>query len=108
MTEMSEMASSPERTCIGCRAVGPASDMLRLVAPDGCVRVLVRGCKSSLPPAGKVGRGAWVHHGCLDKAIKRGAMARAFRRQVEVGDQSTLLTRAHCAPERSISVGKSR
>lgn len=102
------MASLPERTCIGCRAVGPASEMVRLVAPDGCVRVLVRGCGAALPPTGKVGRGAWVHRACLAEAMKRGAMARAFRRQVEVGDGATLLARTHCAPGRSITVGKSR
>ena len=97
------MASSPERTCIGCRTVGPASSMVRLVAPDGCVRVLGR---AKTPE--KVGRGAWVHRECLTEAIKRGAMARAFRRQVEVGDGSALFAQAHCVPGRSITAGKSR
>ena len=100
------MASPPERTCIGCRAVGPASGMVRLVAPDGCVRALVRGCTAALPPTGKLGRGAWVHRECLAEAIKRGSMARAFRHQVEVG--AALLAWVHCVPGRSITVGKSR
>jgi len=97
------MASLPERTCIGCRTVGPASSMVHLVAPDGRVRVLARAKRME-----KVGRGAWVHRECLTEAIKRGAMARAFRRQVEVGDGSALLAQAHCVPGRSITVGKSR
>ena len=102
------MASSPERTCIGCRAVGPASEMLRLVAPDGRVHAFVRGCKAASPPTGKLGRGAWVHRDCLAEAIKKGSMARAFRRQVEVGDGSALFAQAHCVPGRSITAGKSR
>jgi uncharacterized protein len=102
------MVSSPERTCIGCHAVGPAAGMIRLVAPDGHVRVLVRTQVSALSPTGKRGRGAWVHVECIVKAIKRGAMARAFRRQVEVGDESVLLAQAHCVPGRSITVGKAR
>jgi|WetSurMetagenome_2_1015567.scaffolds.fasta_scaffold1689951_1 predicted RNA-binding protein YlxR (DUF448 family) len=102
------MASSPERTCIGCRTVGPASTMIRLVAPDGCVRALARADAAALPPAGKLGRGAWVHSNCLTDAIKRGAMARAFRRQVEIVDGSALLAQAHCVPGRSITVGKAR
>lgn len=97
------MASAPERTCIGCRTVGPASGMVRLVAPEGCVQVLARAKMT-----GKVGRGAWVHRECLAEAIKRGAMARAFRRQVEVGDGSALFAQAHCVPGRSITAGKSR
>jgi len=97
------MASLPERTCIGCRSVAPASSMVRLVAPDGCVRAVGRA-----KLAGKIGRGAWVHRECLSEAIKRGAMARAFRRQVEVGDGSALFAQAHCVPGRSITAGKSR
>lgn len=97
------MTASPERTCIGCRTVGPACRMVRLVAPDGRVQVAQRA-----KLAGKVGRGAWVHHECLIEAIKRGAMARAFRRQVEVGDGLALSAQAHCVPGRSITAGKSR
>jgi predicted RNA-binding protein YlxR (DUF448 family) len=101
------MASHPERTCIGCRAVGPASGMVRLVAPGGRVRVLVRG---PVPVAGegKLGRGAWVHPDCLGEAIERGAMARAFRRQVEGMDPATLLAQVHGVPGQSITVGKAR
>ncbi len=100
------MATSPERTCIGCRVVGPASGMLRLVAPDGQVRAILHGRADT--PAGKLGRGAWVHAGCLGLAIKRGAMDRAFRRQVAVADGMALLAEAHCVPGRSITAGKSR
>lgn len=102
------MTWSPERTCIGCRTVGPASTMVRLVAPDGAVRVLARADAAALPAAGKWGRGAWVHSDCLLGAIKRGAMARAFRRQVEVVDGSALLAQAHSVPGRSTTVGKAR
>lgn len=93
------MASSPERTCIGCRAVGPASEMLRLVAPNGRVVVLAGKDRADAAPKGKRGRGAWVHMACITRALERGALARAFRRQVEAGEQLTLLARAHGAPE---------
>jgi predicted RNA-binding protein YlxR (DUF448 family) len=102
------MAAQPERTCIGCRAVVPASGMVRLVAPDGCAQVMTAHGPAGLARTGKAGRGAWVHLDCLAQAIERGAMARAFRRRVEIGEQLARLARTHGASGRSSTSGNSR
>jgi hypothetical protein len=101
------MTARPERTCIGCRAVGPASGMVRLVAPQGQVCVLARG-RAAAVPGGKRGRGAWLHPECLARAIERGAMARAFRRPVQDIDPATLSAQVYGASGQSITVGKAR
>lgn len=68
----------PERTCIGCRKLASAADLLRIVArpaqPEGWV-VLPD------PRRRLAGRGAWVHpnRGCLRQAEKRRAFGRALR-----------------------------
>jgi len=101
------MHKSPERTCVGCRTVCPASELVLLVAPDGRVRLAKLG--PTLPDvfAGKRGRGAWVHPRCLPNAVK--VMSRAFRRQVEVPQLDVLLAQMHVASGRSINAqGESR
>jgi uncharacterized protein len=75
---MAAAGHRPERTCIGCRAVAPAAEMVRL-ALDGDAVVVA--------PAGRsTGRGAWLHprDECVRAALKRRAFARAFRRPVTV------------------------
>ena len=59
------------RTCIGCRRVGPAAEMVRLRLVDG---QLVAGPGS--------GRGASLHPRapCLAGALRPGVFARAFKR----------------------------
>ena len=91
------MRHVPERTCIGCRTVCPAAELVRLIAPDGKVCVVRPGSGRT----GKRGRGAWVHPRCVAAALK--AMGRAFRRQVEVSDQETLLAQVHSASGQSIN-----
>jgi predicted RNA-binding protein YlxR (DUF448 family) len=59
------------RTCIGCRERSPRSDLLRVVVMDSQV---VPDPKAVLP-----GRGAWLHHACLEEAERRKAFARALR-----------------------------
>ena len=64
----------PVRTCVGCRATGPRSALLRVVAyRDGSLVVDVG---RRMP-----GRGAWLHPdpGCLEKAERRRAFGRALR-----------------------------
>jgi predicted RNA-binding protein YlxR (DUF448 family) len=105
------MRHLPERTCIGCRKVCPASELVRLIAPEGQVRLADhgRGHITMMGAIGKRGRGAWVHPHCFVLALKGGAMSRAFRRQVEVTDRETLLAQMHAACGRSINVqGDSR
>jgi len=75
--------TEPRRTCVGCgEAADPRS--LRRLRLDGA-RVVV-----DAQGAGG-GRGAWLHPatGCLARAVKRRAFARAFRSAVEV-DEATL------------------
>ncbi|WP_307862764.1 YlxR family protein [Pseudonocardia parietis] len=65
--------SFPIRTCVGCRTRERADVLLRVVAENGRV---VPDPRRRLP-----GRGAWLHPvtGCLDKAERRSALARALR-----------------------------
>ena len=66
----------PARTCIGCRAVCPASQLVRLTLTERGIAV------ASPAPTG--GRGAWLHPSadCARAAIKTRAFARAFRKTV--------------------------
>ena len=64
----------PLRTCVGCRATGPRSALLRVVVDrEGTLLVDVG---RRMP-----GRGAWLHPdpGCLEKAERRRAFGRALR-----------------------------
>jgi uncharacterized protein len=71
------MRRSPQRSCIGCRAVRDKKDLVRLVhTPEGDYR---------LDPTGKLsGRGAYLCSSldCLSGAVKRRAFDRAFRGSV--------------------------
>jgi len=62
---------TPLRTCVGCRAKGEMAAMTRYVQAGG---QLVRDDKAQMP-----GRGAWVHDGCYELALRRGGFKRAFR-----------------------------
>jgi predicted RNA-binding protein YlxR (DUF448 family) len=97
------MPRVPVRTCIGCRTACPAAELVCLIAPEGRVRVAQRGPGQAAADEapGKRGRGAWVHPHCLATALTGGALARAFRGQVEVSDREALLARAHSAHGRS-------
>ena len=65
--------SIPVRTCVGCRARAPVTDLLRVVAVDGA---LVPDPRRRLP-----GRGASLHPTpeCLHAAERRRAFLRALR-----------------------------
>lgn len=67
--------ADPQRRCVGCGAVRAKPDLLRL-ALDG--RTVVADPAARLP-----GRGAYVcGAACLERAVHRRALARAFRRTV--------------------------
>ncbi len=71
-------SDGPVRTCVGCRARGPRSVLLRVVAVTddaGATRAVVD-IRRSLP-----GRGAWVHADpeCLELAERRRSFPRALR-----------------------------
>lgn len=78
--------SEPVRTCVGCGAVGARQALVRLKVSHGGT-VVVDERKSG-------GRGAWLHpsEGCLARALKRRAFARAFRR-ADLGCDSDALRR---------------
>ena len=63
----------PTRTCVGCRAKGPKSGLVRLVRADDGVALDLTGRAP--------GRGAYVHRdrSCIDAAMAKGALARALR-----------------------------
>ncbi len=71
----------PMRMCVGCRAMKPKKELLRVVhTPDGETLFDLTGKKS--------GRGAYVcrDEACLDKAIKQRQLSRALR--CEVGQEA--------------------
>ena len=111
MTKGTSTQWVPKRTCIGCRAVCPAPDLLRLIAPDGHVRFATRrgGLAEVLAASGRRGRGAWVHPHCFAATLERNTLGRAFRRQIEVLDRKALLAEVHAAPQQSTNAqGDSR
>ena len=72
---------APERRCIATGACLPKSELVRFViGPDGNV---VPDIRNKLP-----GRGVWVksQRSALDKAIRKGAFSRNFRRHSTVPD----------------------
>lgn len=62
----------PVRTCIGCGATA---------APGELVRLRIEGERVVIDRGRQGGRGAWLHasEGCLERAARRRAFARAFR-----------------------------
>ena len=64
--------AAPVRTCIGC---GAAADRAELV------RLKIEGERVVIDRRRQGGRGAWLHPfgGCLERAARRRAFARAFR-----------------------------
>ncbi|HZZ86622.1 MAG TPA: YlxR family protein [Anaeromyxobacteraceae bacterium] len=73
---------APERTCIGCGGKAGCAALIRLVVAAGGAVSVDRGRSG--------GRGAWLHPApaCLERALKRKAFARAFRRQVAVDGEA--------------------
>lgn len=61
----------PTRTCIGCRRTDEQTEMIRLVRRGDAV------VDGTSPRA--EGRGAYLHPGCVEQALKRRAITRAFR-----------------------------
>ena len=78
----------PQRTCVGCRRVADQADLIRIAAsPDGR---LVPDPVRKLP-----GRGAYLcgRRECVERAVKRGALARTFKRSVEAVSAEELVAR---------------
>ena len=71
------MKKIPMRQCVGCREMRPKKELVRVVkSPEGVVSMDLKG---KAP-----GRGAYVCHDreCLRRAIKSGALGRAFETQI--------------------------
>ena len=75
----------PQRTCVACREVNEKKTLIRVVkSPDGVC----------IDPSGRMpGRGAYLHDTkeCWEKALKRGALARALKTEISEADMKTLL-----------------
>jgi predicted RNA-binding protein YlxR (DUF448 family) len=69
--------AAPIRTCIGCRKIWPAGELVRLVLVDGRVQPWTRQRPG--------GRGASIHptESCVKAALRGGAWSRAFRRRFD-------------------------
>jgi predicted RNA-binding protein YlxR (DUF448 family) len=82
----------PLRTCLGCRAVCPASELVRLVLSGQGVAVA----------AHSPGRGAWLHPRaeCVRAAVKARAFARAFRQAVTFSATEDLIAAVTTAQPR--------
>ena len=75
---MEREVTLPQRTCVGCHGAAGREVLLRLTrGADGGVR--------PDPEARRPGRGAWVHPraACIEAAVKRGGLQRAFRAAVQ-------------------------
>jgi hypothetical protein len=67
-------AHTPERTCVGCRGRAAKRELIRMVREvAGTVALDATGTAP--------GRGAYVHpaEGCIEAAIRTGALVRALR-----------------------------
>lgn len=66
--------SEPVRTCLGCGATAPQAALVRVRVGEGA-HVVLDADRSG-------GRGGWLHpaEACLERALRRRAFARAFRR----------------------------
>ena len=69
-------AHVPTRTCAGCGARAPKSELIRFVAREG----------ELVPGARDEGRGVYTHRrlSCFERAASRRAFARTLRRTVRV------------------------
>ena len=77
----------PERTCVGCRARAPVTELVRVVAgPAG----VVLDARRRLP-----GRGAWVHpsRSCIETATRRKVWGRALKAPGILADADDLCSR---------------
>ncbi len=82
----------PQRTCVGCRAVLPKRQLVRIVRTTEGVRV---------DPSGKLaGRGAYLHdrRECWTRGLK-GALAHALKIELSAEDRAALEAFMNSLPE---------
>ena len=99
-----ETARTPERRCIACGTRGPQAAFIRfhLAERDGTAAVVADG------DGVRSGRGAYLcpMRACLDKALRKRAFARAFRRTVGVCDEDLLAAVMRAAGETGHMAGE--
>ena len=84
----------PQRTCVGCRAIRPKREMVRIVrTPDGGVEIDETGKMS--------GRGAYLcrRQECWDIALKKDRLQHALKTSLTDEERATLEEFAHKLPE---------
>lgn len=95
------MASTPMRTCVGCRDCDLRSNLIRLVLDNSRSPALIVVDPDKCSP----GRGAWLHprRRCIDRAASRKVWARAFRHQggVDAGALQGLDTNDRTNPSKA-------
>ena len=84
--------SEPVRTCIGCRRVAPAAELVRVSLRDGVPTLSAHG-----------GRGAWLCRSveCFDRADRAGRFGRALRAPWG-SDSTTVLRSAFVSAEANV------
>jgi uncharacterized protein len=91
----------PSRSCVACRTSRPKRELLRIVrTPEGGIVT---------DPSGRLaGRGAYVcdDPACIERAITKGALARALKTSLPAGLRDTLA--AHSDPLHSTIEGGAR
>jgi uncharacterized protein len=76
--------NEPQRRCVGCGRSASKRDLLRLVQDAG---------RAIPDPAQRLpGRGAYVcrEAACVERAVRRGGLARSFRRPVSIAPERLL------------------
>ena len=83
----------PKRTCLGCRAVRVKRELIRLVRVDGQVLV---DSKGRVP-----GRGAYAcrDQACIESALRRDRLTRAFRVPLHVSGEALARLRTNLLAE---------
>jgi predicted RNA-binding protein YlxR (DUF448 family) len=81
----------PRRRCVGCARIAPKTELLRIAAVPGGER---RAQRAVIDVEGRLpGRGAYLCRGasasvpdadCLQRALRRGGIARTLRRSVQL------------------------
>ena len=83
------MRTVPSRTCLGCRQAHPKDRLVRLVRLGSGTVVVDASARAG-------GRGAYVcpESACVEQALIRGRLARAFRKPCAPGSDLAMAVRA--------------
>jgi predicted RNA-binding protein YlxR (DUF448 family) len=85
------VATTPLRTCVGCRSRAAKQHLSRLVWDEGTARVV------SDPLQVRPGRGVYLHPECADRALRNRGVGRGLRRPVVAEQVRTVLAEVSAA-----------